>query len=47
MLDPDEEGRMRIAAAGETALRITRVRRAEGKKVSAAESGIPVGGLFV
>ena len=47
VLDPDEEGRMRIAAAGETALRITRVRRAEGKKVSAAESGIPVGGLFV
>ncbi|MEE3329011.1 MAG: formyltransferase family protein [Myxococcota bacterium] len=46
VLEPDGEGRMRIAAAGETALRITRVRRADGKKVAAAESGIPVGGLF-
>ena len=47
VLEFDAEGRMRVAAAGETVLRITRVRRVDGKKVSAAESGIPAGGVFV
>ena len=47
VLAPDEEGRMRIAAAGECVLRVSRVRREGGQKLPAAEGGIAVGSLFV
>ena len=47
VLDPDAEGRMRIAAVGGSVLCVARVRLAGGGKVAAAESGISPGARFL
>lgn len=47
LLDPDAEGRLRIAAAGGSVLCVTRVRTSGGGKVPAAESGFLTGARFL
>ena len=46
VLEVSGEGAMAVAAAGEIVLRVARIRRPDGKKVAAAESGLSVGDRF-